>query len=107
MKKNNSGKKEISLSKKIDAVSKSVEKLAQATARGFEQTVTKNDLREGLCGLRDEIKNTYATKEELKSEIKNLKDDIEVMLGKYIGTFRKDFDDLAMRVKKLEEKIFR
>ena len=41
----------------------------------------------------------YATKEELKLEIKNLKEDIEIMLGKHIGTFRKDYDELARRVK--------
>ncbi len=76
--------------------------LAIMVQRGFAETATKQDLHE----LRLEIKDNYATKAELRLEIKNLKDDIEIMMSKYIGSFRKDFDDLAKRVRKLEDKVF-
>lgn len=79
-----------------------IDDLAVMVQRGFAETATKRELNE----LRDEIRNNYVTKAELKLEIKNLKDDIEVMISKYIGTFRKDFDELANRVRKLEEKVF-
>ncbi len=53
----------------------------------FEQVDQKIDL------LRAEVKNDMST----------LRNDMDGMFNHYIGTFRKDFDDLAGRVKKLEE----
>lgn len=40
---------------------------------------------------------------EIKGDIFELRNDIDVMLSRHLGTFRKDYDDLATRVKKLEE----
>ena len=80
-----------------------IETLATMVAKGFSD-VTSTMVTKDHLDLRLE---DYATKEELKLEIKNLKEDIEIMLGKHIGTFRKDYDELARRVKKIEEKVFR
>jgi hypothetical protein len=55
------------------------------TARGFE-----------------EIQKNMATKDDLAQ----LRSEIDIMLDRHIGTFRKDYDELSLRVKKLEERVF-
>jgi len=80
--------------RKKKSVEQMIDSLAVITARGFARTAAKEDLKE------------YSTKVELKSEITNLRDDIDVMLARHIGTFRRDYDDLAMRVKKIEQVLF-
>ena len=72
----------------------SIDDLAGMVQRGFTVTATKDDLKD------------FVTKEELKEELKELKNDLEVMMGRHIGTFRKDYDELARRVRKLEDKVF-
>ncbi len=39
-------------------------------------------------------------------DMKVLRTDIDIMLSHHIGTFRRDYDDLAARVKKIEETLF-
>ena len=36
-----------------------------------------------------------------------LRGDIDIMLDRHIGTFRKDYDDLAARVKRLEQLVLK
>ena len=62
-----------------------LEELARMTAKGFAS-----------------IQENMATKEDLA----NLRNEIDIMLDRHIGTFRKDYDELAYRVKKLEETVF-
>lgn len=82
------------MAKSISSKKVTLDTLATMVANGFALTATKEDL------------NNYVTKEELRLEIKNLKEDIDIMLSKYVGAFRKDFDDLARRVKDVERKVF-
>ena len=49
------------------------------------------------------IESMMATKGDLTS----LRNDIDIMLSRHIGTFRKDYDELASRVKRIEEAIFK
>jgi hypothetical protein len=44
---------------------------------------------------------------ELKADMERLRGDLDIMLDKHIGIFRKDFDELAARVKRLEMAIFK
>ena len=36
-----------------------------------------------------------------------LRGDIDIMLDRHIGTFRKDYDELAARVKRLEQLVLK
>ena len=72
-----------------------IDKLARMVLNGFSSVATKEDLAE--------LKNQMATKEDLAE----LCDDIDVMLDRNIGTFRKDYDELAARVKRTEEAVFK
>ena len=78
----------------------SIDNLAVMVQRGFVET------KEDFNKLRSDLENNYSTKSELKEEIKKLKEDIDEMLNHHIGTFRKDYDELASRVRKLEDKVF-
>ena len=63
-----------------------IDDLAQMVARGFM-----------------EIREDMATKEDLV----HLRGDIDIMLDRHIGTFRKDYDELAGRVKRLEQLVLK
>jgi hypothetical protein len=63
-----------------------IDDLAQMVARGFM-----------------EIREDMATKEDLV----HLRGDIDIMLDRHIGTFRKDYDELAARVKRLEQLVLK
>jgi hypothetical protein len=52
-----------------------------------------------LAALRAEM----ATKDDLA----HLKGDIDIMLDRHISTFRKDYDELAARVKRLEALVLK
>lgn len=63
-----------------------------------------------------EIRANMATQEDLaelrqematKADLAHLRGDIDIMLDKHIGIFRKDFDELAARVKRLEELVLK
>lgn len=70
-----------------------IDELARMVATGF--TDTQKEMRDGMAELRTEF----------KGDIAHLRADIDIMLDRHIGTFRKDYDDLATRVKKLEQHI--
>lgn len=72
---------------------KEIDDLARMVASGF--TETQKETRDGLAELRDEF----------KADMKFLRGDIDIMLDRHIGTFRKDYDELAARVKKLEQLV--
>ena len=78
-----------------------IDKLARMVAKGFANTATKEDLTD--------IRREMATKQEmanlrteLKGDMINLRNDIDIMLSRHIGTFRKDYDELAARVKRID-----
>jgi hypothetical protein len=83
-----------------------IDELARMVAGGF--TEIRGELKE----LREEM----ATKDDLaelrlematKADLERLRGDLDIMLDKHIGIFRKDFDELAARVKRLEMAIFK
>lgn len=61
-----------------------VDNLAIATAKGFGESITKKHME------------NYPTI-----------DDMEMMLSRHIGFFRKDYDDLTSRVKRLGVAVFK
>jgi len=61
-----------------------IDDLAQMVARGF--TEVRGEFKEDLIRLRG---------------------DIDIMLDRHIGTFRKDYDELAGRVKRLEQLVLK
>ncbi len=81
------------MKKKEKSVDAKIDELAGMVAQGF--TDTQKEMRDGLADLRDEF----------KSDMKFLRGDIDIMLDRHIGTFRKDYDELAARVKKLEQLV--
>jgi len=81
------------------SVDEKIDELAQMVAGGFSE-MHKDIARVGT--KVDEIEENYVVKED----IIRLRGDVDIMLDKHIGTFRKDYDDLATRVKKLEQRVF-
>lgn len=77
---------------KKKSVDEKIDELAQMVARGFSETGTKEDLR----NLRT----------ELKGDMVRFRQDVDIMLDRHVGSVRRDYDSLAGRVKKLEEKVF-
>jgi hypothetical protein len=81
-----------------------IDDLARMIADGF--TEIRGELKE----LREEMatKDDLAElRSELKANMERLRGDLDIMLDKHIGIFRKDFDELAARVKRLEMAIFK
>jgi len=71
-------------------------------ARGFTEVqdefkAVRQEFMEDLAELREDM----ATKVDLV----HLRGDIDIMLDRHIGTFRKDYDDLAAHVKHLEQLV--
>ncbi|MBI4066024.1 hypothetical protein HY412_02455 [Candidatus Kaiserbacteria bacterium] len=79
------------MKKKKKNIDTKIDELARMVAQGF--TDTQKETRDGLSELRNEF----------KADMKFLRGDIDIMLDRHIGTFRKDYDDLARRVKDLEK----
>ena len=80
-----------------------IDELARMVADGFAKSATKDDLER--MATKDDLaalERKMATKDDLAA----LREEIDFMLNRTIGVFRKDFDELAKRVKKLEEAIF-
>jgi len=46
-------------------------------------------------------------REEFKADMSHLRGDIDIMLDRHIGTFRKDYDDLAPRKNGLEQLVLK
>ena len=69
-------------------LTKEIEGLAQMTAQGFTELGVRVETLENDCAN--------------KKDIIQLRGDVDVMLDKHIGEFRKDYDALAVRVKDLE-----
>lgn len=67
-----------SLAGTVNDLSKTVDDLARMTAQGFS---------------------------DVKNDLTRMRGDIDIMLDRHVGTFRKDYDELASRVKKLEELV--
>lgn len=85
-----------------------IDDLAQMVARGFTEVrdefkEVRQEFREDLAELREEMREIFATKEDLV----HLRGDIDIMLDRHIGTFRKDYDELAARVKRLEQLVLK
>jgi hypothetical protein len=69
-----------------------IDDLAAMTARGFAEVNDRFEVIEG----------NYATKDDLLALSKN----VDLMLDKHIGAFRKDTNELAKRTKNLEKVVF-
>lgn len=83
-----------------------IDDLARMVAGGF--TEVRGELKD--------IRDTMATQDDLadirqematKADLEHLRGDIDIMLDKHIGIFRKDFDELAARVKRLEQLVLK
>jgi hypothetical protein len=61
-----------------------IDDLAQMVARGFTEM-----------------------REEFKGGVTRLCGDIDIMLDRHIGTFRKDYDERAARVKRLDQLVLK
>jgi hypothetical protein len=72
-----------------------IDDLAQMVARGFAEQ--RKEFKADLADLR----------EEFKGDMIRPRGDIDIMLDRHIGTFRKDYDDLANRVKRLEQLVLK
>ena len=66
-----------------------IDDLAQMVANGFQEA-------------RDEM---HQLRDEMHQENVRLRGDIDIMLDRHVGTFRKDYDELAGRVKRPEELV--
>ena len=92
---------------KIDALSRKVDdkvdELAAMTARGFLELrgEIKSDMHEVIDRL-EVIEENYVTKDDFVKFGRNM----DLMLDKHIGTFRKDTEGLAKRTKDLEKVAF-
>lgn len=81
------------MKKKEKSIDTKIDELAGMVASGF--TDVHKEMNDGFADLRNEF----------KADMKFLRGDIDIMLDRHIGTFRKDYDDLAARVKKLERLV--
>ena len=85
-----------------DGIETKIDDLASMVARGF----TEN--REDFKVVRDEMREMGdELHTEFKAEMNRLRGDFDIMLDKHIGVFRKDFDELAARVKRLEQLVLK
>jgi hypothetical protein len=81
-----------------------IDDLAGMVARGFtEVRAEMKELREEMA-TKDDLAELRS---EFKAEMTHLRGDIDIMLDRHIGVFRKDFDELAARVKRLEQLILK
>jgi hypothetical protein len=67
--------------------------LARMTAEGFERTATKDDIKD------------MATKADLDALREDITKGIDVLLDKHLGTYMERYDQLAHRVKRLEQAV--
>ena len=79
------------LEKTVENLTVTVDNLAMATAKGFANTATKQDLER------------FATKLDLE----NLGNRIDNSLEEFVRVFRGDYDELSSRVKRLEVAVFK
>jgi len=101
--------KEKTVEAKIDALArvvasgfkqsqKNTDELARMVAQGF------TDIHKDINRVEDRVENVeenYVTRDDLVQ----LRGDVDIMLDKHIGIFRKDYDELAVRVKDLEQVV--
>ena len=87
------------MKKKEKNIDTKIDEIARMVAQGFSET---HDDISRVESKVDGIKEDYV----IKSDLIRLRGDIDIMLDRHIGTFRKDYDDLARRVKDLEKLVF-
>ena len=86
------------MKKKEKNIDTKIDELARMVAQGFSET---HDDIGRIEAKVDDIRKDYV----IKSDLIRLRGDIDIMLDHHIGTFRKDYDDLARRVKDLEKLV--
>lgn len=93
----------INMKKKEKNIDTKIDELARMVASGFTEThkdIGRVEAKvENIEEKVDDIEENYV----IKSDLIKLRGDIDIMLDRHIGTFRKDYDDLARRVKDLEK----
>ena len=93
--------------------SMTIDRLGRMVADGFAKTATKAEvatIREEVTTIREEVttlREEMVTKKELQTVLTAFRSDIDFLFERHIGTFRRDYDELARRVKKIEEAVFR
>lgn len=93
------------MKKKKKTIDTKIDELARMIARGFTET------REDVSRVESRVESVESRVESIeenhviKEDLVRLRGDIDIMLDRHIGTFRKDYDDLAARVKKLEQVV--
>lgn len=70
-----------------------LDKLGRMVAGIVQRMATKDDLEE------------MASKNDLEALRKELWSDMDVLLGKHLGTYLERYDELARRVKRIEERL--
>jgi len=99
---------EKTLDTKIDELAQVVSTLSQTVEKGFadmqkEIGSVRTDLTKEIEDLAQMTARGFIEMEEnRKRDLVQLRGDVDVMLDKHIGEFRKDHDALAARVKDLE-----
>lgn len=89
-------------SMKDNDIEAKIDDLARMVADGF------TEVRGEFKAVRKEFADDMTElRTEFKSEMARLRGDLDIMLDKHIGVFRKDFDELAARVKRLEELVLK
>ncbi|MGE0521364.1 MAG: hypothetical protein AB7P78_20505 [Candidatus Binatia bacterium] len=81
-----------------------IDDLARMVADGF------TEIRSEFKAIRAEMatqEDPAELRSEFKADMTQLRGDIDIMLDRHIGTFRKDFDELAARVKRLETLVLK
>jgi len=88
----------IAMSKGFEHSNKQIENLAIMTAKGFEKTATKEELKQNINEVREDIN-------EVKENLKATKQDVLSIGDRFVP--RNEFDHLLISHGRLEKKVLR
>jgi len=91
------------LDKRIDNLAKTVEDLAHATAKGFANTATKQDLK----NVGERMEHVEERMGKMENKFEKLSTDVNNSIEQFVGNVRGDYDVLTSRVKRLEIAVFK
>lgn len=81
---------------------KKVDNLAIAVKKGFDAVnVHITDVEHQMA----DVEHRMATKDDLRALREEIGQDVDITLDKHLQTYMHRYDDLAERVKRLEEKV--
>ena len=74
----------------------------------YSQTMKDKDIEAKIDDLAQMVARGFTeVRGEFKEDLFRLRGDIDIMLDRHIGTFRKDYYELAGRVKRLEQLVLK